>query len=61
VEHLKGALPVNIRVGWKGLPRTNTVASYGNPQITAMKSFIIQAQGSMLKNNVVIYPGASSL
>ncbi len=31
VEHLKGALPTNIRLGWKGLPGTNTLAYYGNP------------------------------
>jgi hypothetical protein len=23
--------PENIRLGWKGLPRTNTLAYYGNP------------------------------
>jgi hypothetical protein len=41
VEHLKGAslgqalaLPANIRLGWKGLPGTNTLAYYKNPQIT---------------------------
>jgi hypothetical protein len=25
------ALPTNIRPGWKSLPRTNTLAYYGNP------------------------------
>jgi hypothetical protein len=36
VEHLKRAsleyapaLPANIRLGWKGLPGTNTLAFYG--------------------------------
>ena len=33
----------NIRLGWKGLPRTNTLAYYENPLITAVKSFIVQA------------------
>jgi hypothetical protein len=37
------ALPANIRLGWKGLPGTNTLAYYGNLKITAAKSFIIQA------------------
>ncbi len=38
VEHLKGAtlgqapaLPANIRLGWKGLPGTNTLAYDKNP------------------------------
>ncbi len=38
VEHLKGAaleeavaLLANIRLGWKGLPGTNTLAFYKNP------------------------------
>ncbi len=34
------ALPTNISLGWKGLPGTNTLANYENPQITALKSFI---------------------
>jgi hypothetical protein len=47
VEHLKGAslgyapaLPTNIRLGWNGLPGTNTLAYYGKAQLTAVKSFI---------------------
>ncbi len=38
VEHVKMALPgqalalpSNIRLGWKGFPRTNTLAYYENP------------------------------
>jgi hypothetical protein len=31
------ALPTNIRLGWKGIPGTNTLAHYENPQITAVK------------------------
>ncbi len=32
VEHLKAcSLPANIRLGWKGLPGTNTLAYYENP------------------------------
>ncbi len=33
VEHLKGRLlasPTNIKLGWKGLPETNTLAYYEN-------------------------------
>jgi hypothetical protein len=48
VEHLKGAsirqaldLPANIRLDWKGFPRTNTLDDNGNPQITAVKSFMV--------------------
>jgi hypothetical protein len=40
------ALPANIRLNWKGLPRTNTSAYYENPQIKAVKSFIVQAPGA---------------
>ncbi len=37
------ASPTNTRLGWKGLPGSNTLAYYENPQITAVKSFIVQA------------------
>jgi hypothetical protein len=37
------ALPVNIRLGWKGLPETTTLPYYENPLITAMKSLILLA------------------
>jgi hypothetical protein len=44
-KHLSGAslngrplaLPTNIRLGWRGLPRTNTLAYYENPQITVVQ------------------------
>jgi hypothetical protein len=42
VEHL-AALPTNIRLGWKGLPETNSLAYYKNPYITAVNFFIVQA------------------
>ncbi len=56
--HLKGALliwspalPANIRLGWKGLSGTNTLAYYENPYITAVKSFIVQApEPNVIKN-----------
>ncbi len=34
------ALPTNIRLNWKSLPGTNTVAYYEHSKITAVKSFI---------------------
>jgi hypothetical protein len=49
VGHLKGRLwpyPQTLcQAG--GLPRTNTLAYYENPQITAVKSFIVQAPGQI--------------
>ncbi len=38
------ASPTNIRQGWKGLPEINTLSYYENLQITAVKSFIVEAQ-----------------
>ncbi len=47
VEHLKGAslrqapaLLVNIRVGYKSLPGTNTLTNYQHSSITLVKYFI---------------------
>ncbi len=47
MEHLKGALlkqtpilPINIRLVWKGLPGTKTLAYYENLYITAVKGLI---------------------
>jgi hypothetical protein len=34
------ALPTNIRLGWKGMPGTNTLAHYEHSYIMAAKSFI---------------------
>jgi hypothetical protein len=39
------ASPTNIRLGWKGLSGTNTLAYYKKPQITAVISFIVQDPG----------------
>ncbi len=43
VKHLSDAplqaLPANIKLGWKGLPGTNTLAYYESSQITDVKSF----------------------
>jgi len=48
VEHLKSASlgqapasPANIRLGWKSLSGTNSLAYYENSLITAVKSFVI--------------------
>jgi hypothetical protein len=43
------ALPTNIRLGWKGLPGTNTLAYYENSEITTVKSFIVKATGANVK------------
>ncbi len=37
------ASPTNIRLAWKGLPETNTLAYCENLQIMAVKCFIVQA------------------
>jgi len=37
---VSSASPVNIRLGWKGLPGLNTLAYYENPYITTVKSLI---------------------
>jgi hypothetical protein len=54
VKHLSGAqllgrllgLPTNIRLGWKSLPGTNTLAYYIHGQITVVK----KAQGVITIN-----------
>jgi hypothetical protein len=55
VEHLKGAslgetpaLLQNIRLGWEGLPGTNTQAYYKHFLITAIKSFITLPPGACI-------------
>ncbi len=49
VLHHKGssipALQTDIRLGWKGLPWTNTIGYYENSLITAVKSFITFGPG----------------
>jgi len=50
-------LPINIRLGWKGLPGTNTLAFYKIPKITAVKGCIVQApQYSLIRiqENVMV-------
>jgi hypothetical protein len=46
------ASPTIIRLGWKGLPGTNTLAYYENPQITAVKKFIVQTRIVLVTTNV---------
>jgi hypothetical protein len=50
MEHLKGApiglalaLAANLRLDWKGLKETNTLAYYENPYFATVKSFEVQA------------------
>jgi hypothetical protein len=37
------ALPTNNRLGWKGLPGTNSQAYYENSHLTVLKSFLTLA------------------
>ena len=48
-EHKKGAPAVraNIRLGWKGLPGTNTPAYYEHYKIRAVKCFITSSSYSI--------------
>ncbi len=39
-------MSLNTRLGWKGLPGASTLTHYGNPKITAVKSYMIQAPGA---------------
>jgi hypothetical protein len=39
------ALPLNIRLGWKGLTGTHTVAYYGHLLFTDVKTFITLGPG----------------
>jgi len=39
------ALPANIRLGWKGLPGTNTLAFYEHSSIAEANSFITLRPG----------------
>jgi hypothetical protein len=51
VKYLSGTPfwpPTNIRPGWIGLPKTNTLAYYENPYITTLKSFTVRAPGPFL-------------
>jgi len=50
VTFVASALPTNIRLGWKGLPGTNTLAYYENLQLTAVKSFITFAPALSTRN-----------
>ncbi len=42
------ASPTNVRLGCKGLPGTNTLAYFENPQITVVKSFVLLALGAFV-------------
>jgi len=43
------ALPANIRLGRKLMAATNTLAYYNTATITALKRFIVQAAGLIIK------------
>ncbi len=40
-------LPTNIRLGWEGMPRANTVADCENLQIAVVKCLIKLAEGAI--------------
>jgi hypothetical protein len=39
------AVPTNIRLGWKDLSGTNTLAYCEKEQLTTVKSFVVEASG----------------
>ncbi len=43
-----------MKLSWKGLPGTNTLAYYENPKITAVKSFIGVGPGGQSSNLYLI-------
>jgi hypothetical protein len=49
VEHPKGASPANIRVGWKGLPGTNTVTYFIIMLIVQLKIFSVDPSSYVMK------------
>jgi hypothetical protein len=49
------ASPTNIRLGWKGLPGTNTLAYYENPNVMVVKSFMVHAPGLYSINFLFVY------
>ncbi len=49
-------LPANIRLGWKSMANSNTLAYYDRATITDVKSFIVQPPGPNVKKfTTVIY------
>jgi len=38
-------VPINMRLGWKGMAATNTQAYFGIATILAINGFIVQAPG----------------
>ncbi len=56
------ALLTNIKLGWKSLPGTNTLAYCKNPQITILKSLTGLAPGwkdLLVKNNLAYLTSSS--
>jgi hypothetical protein len=58
VDHLSGTprkapvtLSTNLRLGWKGLSGTNTLAYYKHSLIVVVKSFITLTPGCLLHNS----------
>jgi hypothetical protein len=47
--------PTNIRLGWKRLPGTKTLAYYKNPYITDIKKFYNIGTGREINGRIVLY------
>ncbi len=43
--------PANIKLGWKRLTVANTLAYFNTAIITALKGFIIDAPGGLIRNS----------
>ncbi len=48
------SLPVDIRLGWKGMAMINTTAYYDTTTITAIKNFIVQEAPSAFKSIMIL-------
>jgi hypothetical protein len=48
------ALATNIRLGWKSLSETNTLAYYENTFFTTVISFMVQAPGVKNARNLLV-------
>jgi hypothetical protein len=47
--------PANIKLGWKGLPETNTLAYYKNSQITAGANIFGVKGGNVFSSSSTVH------
>ncbi len=45
------AFPANIKLGWKRMTVANTLSYYNKAIITALKGFIVNALGGLIRNS----------